>query len=328
MKRAAITGITGQDGIFLTEILLKKKYKVIGFTTNQKSERAKQFQKLYPGVNLIEYSLNELDMIRDVLRDYRPTEFYNLAALSSVYASNNYPELTYETNTNFPIRLIEILYQLKIQNQTRFYQASSSEMFGNSNEIYQNEETRIEPISEYGKSKSIAHNYCLEQRKNGLFITCGILFNHESEFRGENFVSKKICKGIAEITMGKSDKLTIGNILPSRDWGYARDYASAIWKMTNYDYPTDFVIATGVSRSIKNFIETALYVAGLDIDVARFINQDIDLFRPEDIIYSRGDASKAKILLDWKPQTSFEDMISKIYKWELKKLTVNKPYSF
>lgn len=327
MKRAAITGITGQDGIFLTKALLKEKYKIIGFTTNAKSERAQRFRKLYPSVDLFMYSTNNLNVIRDVLKDYKPTEIYNLAGLSSVHASNNFPELTYETNAIFPMKLIEIFYKLKIQNQIRFYQASSSEMFGNSNEIYQNEETRIEPISEYGKSKSIAHNYCLEQRKSGLFISCGILFNHESEFRGENFVSKKICKSIAEITMGKREKLTIGNIAPSRDWGYAGDYASAIWKMTNYDYPTDFVVATGVSRSIKNFIETALGVAGLDIDVNRVIIQDNKLFRPIDIIYSRGDASKAKILLNWKPKTSFENMVSKMYQHELKKLMVDEPYS-
>ena len=321
MKRAIITGITGQDGIFLTELLIKKNYIVLGLTSSINSARSKLFQELYPLVDLEEFAISDVIELQSKIKRFNPTEIYNLAAISSVHLAEKIPKITHHVNTDLPKNIIEILYKLKMQNNVRFYQASSSEMYGNSPDLVQNELTQFNPISQYAKSKLDAHNYCLEQRSKGMFLACGILFNHESEYRSAKFVSKKICKGIAEIVLGQSEKIVLGDLKPSRDWGYAGDYVQAMWKMLQQDNPSDYVIASGESRSVKNFVEFALEIAGLKGDIFNYVSQDKKYFRKFDVRCTTGDASKAKNLLDWIPTTSFESMIQKMINFEINKLT-------
>jgi len=321
MKRAIITGITGQDGIFLTELLIKENYTVLGLTSSINSTRTKLFQKLYPLVDLEEFSVSNVIELQSKIKNFNPTEIYNLAAISSVYLAEKIPTITHQVNAELPKHIIEILYKLKMQSDVRFYQASSSEMYGNSPDLVQNELTKFNPISQYAKSKLDAHNYCLEQRSKGMFLACGILFNHESEYRSAKFVSKKICKGIAEIVLGRSEKIVLGDLKPSRDWGYAGDYAQAMWKMLQQDNPSDYVIASGVSRSIKNFVESALETAGIKGNMSNYVLQDKKYFRKFDIRSTTGDASKAKNLLGWIPTTSFESMLQKMINFEIRELT-------
>jgi GDPmannose 4,6-dehydratase len=321
MKRAIITGITGQDGIFLTDLLVKKNYTILGLTSSLNSPKSKFFQELYPFVKIEEFSVNDILGLKNKIKSFKPGEIYNLASISSVYLAEKIPSVTHQVNTILPKNIIKILYDLNMHEDTKFYQASSSEMFGNSTDLVQNENSLFNPISKYAKSKLEAHNYCLEQRNKGLFIACGILFNHESEYRPAKFVSKKICRGIAEIALGRSEKIVLGDLTPSRDWGYAGDYVQAMWRMMQQELAGDYVIASGKSRSIENFVQSALEIAGLKGDVSDFVTQDNKYFRKFDIKSSTGDASKARALLDWTPSTSFQSMIEKMIYFEIKMIT-------
>ena len=321
MKRAIITGITGQDGIFLTDLLVKKNYTILGLTSSLDSPKSKYFQELYPLVNIEEFSVKDVIGLKSKIKRFKPSEIYNLASISSVHLAEKIPSLTHQVNTILPKNIIKIVYDLNMQDDLKFYQASSSEMFGNSTDLVQNENSDFNPISKYAKSKLEAHNYCLEQRSKGFFIACGILFNHESEYRPAKFVSKKICRGIAEIVLGKSEKIVLGDLTPSRDWGYAADYVQAMWKMMQQELAGDYVIASGRSRSIENFVQSALEIAGLKGDIFDFVIQDNKYFRKLDIKSSTGDASKAKTLLGWAPTTSFQTMIEKMINFEIKQIT-------
>ena len=317
MSRAIITGITGQDGIFLTKLLTQKNYEVLGLTSSLHSPKSEKFRSLFPSVALEKFLPSDIYELQIKINSFRPTEIYNLAAISSVSQAEQNPEVAHKINFKLPMNLIKILDNLKKQNSIKLYQASSSEMFGNSSELMLTEKSDFNPISAYAKSKLAAHQYCLDHRKKGIFVACGIMFNHESEYREEKFLSKKICRGVAEIILGKSEKIVVGNLNPRRDWGYAADYTHAMWSMLQRDTPEDFVIATGKSRSIEMFIQTTLDIAGLSGDLFKYISQDQALFRKNEIQHTVGDASRARTLLEWAPSTTFEAMIKKMIDFEI-----------
>ena len=320
MNSALITGITGQDGLYLTQFLLEKEYKVYGTTTRSDDARNKFFRHMFPSVELIDMSIVDSNQIAHVLSRVESSEIYNLASISSVAHSILEPDLSYRVNALGPINLVEAISNLGLQNSVKMYQASSSEMFGKATVFPQDESTPLNPVSPYATAKAFAHEYCGAQRARGMFISCGILFNHESPYRSKGFVSKKICRGVAEISLGKREKITIGSLSPERDWGFAGDYVEAMWAMLQQDLPTDFVIATGKSRSIQEFLTEALKVAKLDGGIQNYVEHDQQLFRPNEITKSVGDASKAKLVLGWSPRTTFEEMVALMVESEVKDL--------
>jgi GDPmannose 4,6-dehydratase len=250
-----------------------------------------------------------------------PNEIYNLASISSVARSILEPELTHQVNALGPVRIVEAISILGLENSVKMYQASSSEMFGKAVVFPQDESTPLNPVSPYAASKALAHEFCGVERAKGMFISCGILFNHESPYRSEGFVSKKICRGVVEISLGMREKITLGSLSPERDWGFAGDYVEAMWAMLQQDSPGDFVVATGHSRSIQEFLNAALIAAKLDGGTQDYVIQDQQLFRPNEITKSVGDASKAKLVLNWSPRTTFEEMVALMVEREVKDLS-------
>jgi GDPmannose 4,6-dehydratase len=234
------------------------------------------------------------------------------------------PELTHEVNANGPLRILDAISALQIADSVKLYQASSSEMFGQAKEFPQSELTPFNPASPYAESKTFAHLKCGLARESGIFVSCGIMFNHESPYRGEAFVSKKICRGVAEISLGLKNQITIGSLEPMRDWGFAGDYAQAMWAMLQHSSPEDFVISTGISHSIKDFIAVALHSANLSKELQEYVYQDPKLFRKNELLSTVGDATKAHKLLSWKPSTSFESMIKIMVANEIENLNGSK----
>jgi GDPmannose 4,6-dehydratase len=214
-----------------------------------------------------------------------------------------------------------VISSLGLENSVKMYQASSSEMFGKAVVFPQDESTPLNPASPYAVSKALAHEFCGAERAKGMFISCGIFFNHESPYRGEGFVSKKICRGVAEISLGMREKITLGSLSPERDWGFAGDYVEAMWEMLQQDSPGDFVVATGHSRSIQEFLNAALIAANLNGETQDYVIQDQQFFRPNEIAKSVGDASKAKLVLNWSPRTTFEEMVALMVESEVKDLS-------
>jgi GDPmannose 4,6-dehydratase len=310
MKRALVTGATGQDGIYLTRFLVEKGYEVTA-TTSQllTSSSVKLLRQINPSINILRMSMLDSDSIFETIATFQPDEIYNLASISSVAQSFLEPELTHEVNTEGLSRIINAITRLRIEDSVRVYQASSSEMFGQAKSSPQNELTPFNPTSPYAYSKTLAHTKSALARRNGIFVACGIMFNHESPYRGERFVSKKICRGVAEITLGLKKEMIIGSLEPSRDWGFAGDYVQAMWAMLQHSSPEDFVVATGKSRSIGAFLQAALNLANLQGDIQTYICQDPKLFRKNELLSTVGDATKAHELLEWKPTTTFESMI-------------------
>jgi GDPmannose 4,6-dehydratase len=321
MNRALITGITGQDGLYLTQLLLEKGYEVYGTTTNSAPTRNEFFRKKFPSVKLVEMSLLDSKDIVNTISAVVPNEIYNLASISSVARSILEPELTHEVNALGPVRIINAISNLGLRNSVKMYQASSSEMFGKAVVFPQDESTPLNPVSPYATSKALAHQYCGAERAKGMFISCGILFNHESPYRSEGFVSKKICRGVVEISLGMREKITLGSLTPERDWGFSGDYVEAMWAMLQQDSPGDFVISTGRSRTIQEFLDAALSAVNLDGETQDYVAQDQQLFRPSEITKSVGDASKAKLVLNWSPRTTFEDMVALMVENEVKDLS-------
>ena len=303
---ALITGITGQDGSYLAELLLEKGYHVHGMVRRSSTEKFDRIEHLRDQVTLHQADLLDERSLVDALRAARPAEIYNLAAMSFVAVSWIQPTLTAEFTGVGVTRMLEAMRD--VCPEARFYQASSSEMFGKVREVPQTESTAFYPRSPYGVAKAYGHFITVNYRESyDLHATSGILFNHESPRRGLEFVTRKITWHAAAIKLGLVETLSLGNLDAERDWGYAKDYVEAMWLMLQQDKPEDFVIATGVAHSVRDCVEIAFDQAGIDVD--RHVTIDESLKRPAEVDHLIGDASKAKRELGWAPRTSFEELI-------------------
>jgi GDPmannose 4,6-dehydratase len=305
-KRAIITGITGQDGSYLAELLLSKGYEVIGVVRRSSSPNYWRIQHLVDRVTLRPADLlDQLSLIR-LVDDVRPHEFYNLAAMSFVPASWDQPMLTGEFNAQGMTRVLEAIRQ--VDPKIRLYQASSSEMFGKVREVPQTELTPFYPRSPYGVSKAFAHYITVNYRESyDMHAVSGILFNHESPRRGLEFVTRKITDGVARIKLGLSDTLSLGNLDAKRDWGFAGDYVKAMWLMLQQERAEDYVIATGISHSVRDLVEVSFGHVGLDWQ--KHVRLDPKLIRPAEVEHLIGDSSKARAELGWKPTVDFTGLI-------------------
>ena len=305
-KTALITGITGQDGSYIAELLLEQGYEVHGMVRRSSTEKFDRIEHLRERITLHQADLLDHRSLVDALRAAKPTEIYNLAAMSYVAVSWIQPTLTAEFTGVGVTRMLEAMRE--VCPEARFYQASSSEMFGKVREVPQTETTPFYPRSPYGVAKAYGHFITVNYRESyGLHATSGILFNHESERRGLEFVTRKITWHAAAIRLGLRDKLKLGNVDSERDWGYAKDYVKAMWLMLQQDVPEDFVIATGKAHSVRNCLEVAFDQAGVAID--DHVEIDESLKRPAEVDQLIGDASNADRVLGWAPETSFEQLI-------------------
>jgi GDPmannose 4,6-dehydratase len=305
-KRALITGITGQDGSYLAELLLDQGYEVVGVVRRASAPNLWRIDHLLDRIKLHPGDLlDQLSLIR-VLTDVKPTEVYNLAAMSFVPASWDQPMLTGEFNAQGVTRMLEAVRH--VDPSMRLYQASSSEMYGKVREVPQTELTPFYPRSPYGVSKVFAHYITVNYRESyNLFAVSGILFNHESPRRGLEFVTRKVTDGVARIKLGLTDALKLGNLDAKRDWGFSGDYVYAMWLMLQQKSPDDYVIATGVSHSVGELVEVAFAHAGLDWK--KYVGVDPAFLRPAEVDLLIGDASKARAQLGWVPKVSFEGLI-------------------
>jgi GDPmannose 4,6-dehydratase len=305
-KRVLITGITGQDGSYLAEFLLEKGYEVHGMVRRSSTETFQRLEGFRDDLILHTGDLLDQRSLVDVMRECEPDEIYNLAAMSFVAASWSQPVLTSEFTAVGVTRMLEAMRE--VAPDARFYQASSSEMFGMVREVPQRETTPFYPRSPYGVAKCYGHFITVNYRESyDLFAASGILFNHESERRGLEFVTRKVTHGAAAIKLGLQDELALGNLDAERDWGYARDYVEAMWLMLQQDEPDDYVIATGEVHSVRELVEVAFNQVGLSPD--DYVRIDKSFLRPAEVEHLVGDATKAKEKLGWVPQTSFEEMI-------------------
>jgi GDPmannose 4,6-dehydratase len=313
LKSALITGITGQDGFHLTELLQSKGYKIFGLLNGQRNSRVVEFSNKFPDVELLAGDLTDFSSLMRSIDISKPNELYNLGAISFVGMSFKQPELTANVTGLGPLRLLEAIRTLGAEQEIKFYQASSSEMFGKVLEIPQTETTSFYPRSPYGVAKVYAHQICVNYREAyGMHVSCGILFNHEGEYRGEEFVTRKITKAVAQIAKGELDKMRLGTLEPKRDWGYAGDYVEAMWLMLQQKTPDDFVIATGKTHSVRDFLTIATEVAGLKGNPEDYVIIDDSFKRPAEVDLLIGDASKAKKVLGWEPKVSFEELVRKM----------------
>jgi len=307
--RALITGITGQDGSYLAEFLLSKGYTVGGVVRRSSSEKFDRLEACRDRVTIFQADLLDQTSLIEVIRNFKPTEVYNLAAQSFVPTSWAQPVLTGEFTALGVTRMLEAIRQ--VDTSIRFYQASSSEMFGKVRETPQNEMTPFHPRSPYGVAKVYGHMITVNYRESyGLYAVSGILFNHESPRRGLEFVTRKITSTVAQIAKGKEKQLKLGNLESQRDWGYAGDYVRAMWMMLQSATPDDYVIATGETHSVREFAEKAFVRAGLDWE--KHVVVDPSLFRPAEVDVLIGDASKAKKNLGWRPEVSFEELVDRM----------------
>ncbi len=310
MGKALITGITGQDGHHLTKLLLNKGYEVHGIVNGQRNSREESFVKLFPEAKLHRGDLTDFSSLLQVIDDVNPDEVYNLGAISFVGLSFQQPELTANITGLGTLRLLEAIRKSGKANSIRFYQASSSEMFGKVRETPQNELTPFHPRSPYGVAKTFAHYTCVNYREAyGMHISSGILFNHEGEYRGHEFVTRKITSNIAKIKLGLQDKFSLGDLTPQRDWGYAGDYVEAMWLMTQQQVPDDYVIATGETHKVSDFVKAALVAADLPGAIENYVTFDRDMIRPSEVELLVGDATKAFTKLSWRPQTKFDQLV-------------------
>jgi GDPmannose 4,6-dehydratase len=317
-QRALITGITGQDGSYLAELLLDRGYEVYGMMRRASTESVDRIAHLTERVHLIQGDLLDQPSLVASLEEARPTEVYNLAAQSFVPTSWRQPVLTAEFTAVGVTRMLEAIRA--VDPSARFYQASSSEMFGKVREVPQSETTPFYPRSPYGVAKVYGHHITVNYRESyDLFAVSGILFNHESPRRGLEFVTRKITDGVARIKLGLTDTLKLGNLDAKRDWGFAGDYVEAMWLMLQRDEPTDYVIATGIEHSVRDCVEAAFEHAGLDLD--RHVVTDPDLIRPAEVDHLIGDASKARAELGWEPKVSFREMIELMVDADMERLS-------
>jgi GDPmannose 4,6-dehydratase len=305
-RSALITGITGQDGSYLAELLLERGYEVHGMVRRSSTERFERIEHLRERITLHQGDLLDQRSLVDALRAARPVEIYNLAAMSFVAVSWIQPTLTAEFTGVGVTRMLEAMRE--VCPEARFYQASSSEMFGKVREVPQTEHTPFYPRSPYGVAKAYGHFITVNYRESyGLHATSGILFNHESPRRGLEFVTRKITWHAAAIKLGLVEKLYLGNLDAERDWGYAKDYVEAMWLMLQREQAEDYVISTGTAHSVRECLEIAFDQAGLEIDERVVLDES--LVRPAEVDHLIGDASKARTDLEWEPQTSFEQLI-------------------
>ena len=316
-KIALITGISGQTGSFLGEYLLELGYKVHGMmrrTSNPLEDNISHFKEQ---IFIHHGDMMDGSSIYNVIEKIKPDEIYNLAGMSQVRWSYDVPTMTFDVNTLGLLRIIEAVRGLKLDS--KIYQASSSEMFGKVQEIPQRETTPFYPRSPYGVSKAAAYYMARTYRESyGMKIYSGILFNHESERRGIEFLSRKVCIGVAEIKNGKRDKLILGNLEAKRDWGYAKEYAKWIHAIMQFNQPTDFVIATGETHSVREFVELAFHYAGID-NWENYVEYDKELARPSEVDILIGDAAKSKELLGFEPKIKFNELVKIMVDYELAK---------
>ncbi len=306
MKRALITGITGQDGSYLADFLLEKGYDIYGMVRRSSTITYERISHIQENLKLIQGDLLDQNSLIEALRISEPDEVYNLGAQSFVPTSWNQPVLTGEFTALGVTRMLEAIRT--VNPKIRFYQASSSEMFGKIRATPQNEKTPFYPRSPYGVAKVYGHYITVNYRESyGMFCCSGILFNHESPRRGLEFVSRKVTHGAARIKLGLQTKLTMGNLDARRDWGFAGDYVEAMWLMLQQDEPSDYVIATGISHSVRDLVRTAFDYVGLDWEEC--LASDPKFLRPAEVDYLLGDPSKAKATLGWQPRVCFEELI-------------------
>lgn len=317
-KRALITGVTGQDGSYLAELLLEKGYEVLGMVRRSSTVNFERIAHLQDKITFVPGDLlDEISMIH-ILQEHRPQEVYNLAAQSFVQTSFGQPVLTGETTALGVTRLLDAIRL--VDPEIRFYQASSSEMFGKVHEVPQKETTPFHPRSPYGVAKVYGHWITLNYRESyDLHATSGILFNHESPRRGLEFVTRKISHTVAQIKLGLVDELRLGNLDAQRDWGFAGDYVEAMWLMLQREIPEDFVICTGQTHSVREFCEVAFGHAGLNWE--EHVVVDEAFFRPAEVDLLVGDATKADEMLGWKPETSFESLVTMMVDADIDLLT-------
>jgi len=321
-KRAVITGITGQDGSYLAELLLANGYDVTGVVRRSSTPNYWRIEHLLDRITLRPADLlDQLSLLR-LIQDVRPHEFYNLAAMSFVPASWDQPLLTGDFNAMGVTRLLEAVRH--VDPSIKIYQASSSEMYGRVREVPQTEMTPFYPRSPYGVSKVFGHYITVNYRESyGLFAVSGILFNHESPRRGVEFVTRKVTDGVARIKHGLTDHLALGNLDAMRDWGFAGDYVRAMWLMLQQQKADDYVIATGISHSVKDLVEVAFGHAGLEWQ--KYVRTDRALLRPAEVDHLVGDASKAKRVFGWQPKVTFEGLIQMMVDEDLKRLSQPHP---
>jgi GDPmannose 4,6-dehydratase len=303
---ALITGITGQDGSYLAEFLLEKGYRVVGMTRRSSVMNDERIAHLTGQLELVQGDVLDQASLVSALQAAQPSEVYNLAAQSFVPTSWNQPVLTGEFTGLGVTRMLEAVRQ--VDQSIRFYQASSSEMFGKVREVPQTEMTPFHPRSPYGVAKAYGHFLTVNYRESyGIFAVSGILFNHESPRRGLEFVSRKVTDGAARIALGLASELPMGNLDAERDWGFAGDYVRAMWLMLQRDEPSDYVIATGVAHSVRDLCRVAFARVGLDYE--RYVSVEPSLYRPAEVDHLLGDASRARVDLGWTPTVSFQEMI-------------------
>ena len=319
MKTAMITGITGQDGSYLAELLLSKGYRVIGLKRRTSLLCTERIDHMFdnPMLSLEYYSLHDATTLYRLLEKYKPSEFYNLAAQSHVRVSFDVPVETVDTIAMGTLKILEAIRH--VDSSIRVYQASSSEMFGDNPEAPQSETTALQPASPYACAKVFAHNICRNYRESyGMHISSGILFNHESPRRGETFVTRKITLAAARIKLGIQDKLYLGNLDAKRDWGFAGDYVNAMWLMLQQDVPDDYTIATGKTYTVKQFLQRVFEIAELDIE--KHVEIDERLFRPHEVPLLLGDPAKAKDTLGWEATVDMKSLAKMMYESDLQAL--------
>ncbi len=317
MKRALITGINGMDGSHLADLLLEKGYEIYGMERRTSSPNRTNTSHLEGKITFVNGDLTDQNSLLRCLKESQPDEVYNLGSQSFVGESWNTPEQTGDVTGLGVLRMLEAIREY--DKDVKFYQASSSEMFGRMVENPAKETTPFYPRSPYGVAKLYGHWITKNYRESyDMFACSGILFNHESERRGVEFVTRKITDGVARIHLGLQDKITLGNLDAKRDWGYSPDYVEVMWLMLQQDIPDDYVVATGETHSIRKFLSIAFNQIGID-DYEKYIEIDKRYMRPAEVEYLRGDSSKAREVLGWKPKTSLEEMISKMVDNDIKK---------
>lgn len=338
---AMITGITGQDGGYLAELLLQKGYAVHGLGRDAgklKGSRLTELAESYPGLVLQVCDMADGGRLHELVERIAPDEIYNLAAQSHVQKSFEEPDYTIDVNATGAVRVLNAIIKLGMERRTRFFQASSSEMFGHAGGVTQNEETPFHPLNPYAVAKHAAFEATINFREAyGLHASNGILFNHESPYRGPAFVTRKISQAVAAIHLGSEESLRLGNLDTRRDWGHARDYVEGMWLMLQQNEPDDYVLATGANRSVRDFVETAFRQVGRRIEWRgsgvdeegvdagsgkRVVAVDPAFFRPTDVSATLGDASKARMILGWEPGTGFEQLVREMVEADVARISV------
>ena len=320
-KSALITGITGQDGSYLAEFLLEKDYKVFGLTRRTSTPNYERIKHIEDKIQLIPGDLLDQQSLITAIEKSDPDEIYNLAAQSFVETSWSQPVLTGEFTALGVTRMLEA--QRQVKSKAKFYQASSSEMFGMVKESPQNENTPFHPRSPYGVAKVYGHWITINYRESyDMFCVSGILFNHESPRRGLEFVTRKISHGVAKIHLGQSDHVVLGNLSAKRDWGFAGDYVRAMWMMLQQGKPQDFVVATGQNHTVAEFAKEAFGAVGID-NWEKYVKVSKELFRPAEVDFLIVDAARAKKVLGWEPQTSFKDLVKMMVDADIELLKKN-----